>query len=90
MIARIYLTQGDKDKAKQHLTIATGECDEQTDAMMLDAQLLYEEGKRKEVIDIISKIKSYINDPVAFEKQCRSSFPNIVNEEGFKNLFGDK
>jgi len=87
MMGEIYLANHDKDKAKEHFKIAIEECDGQIQAALHCAEILYSEGKKSEVIDILSKSVPHIEDIDAFEKQCRSSFPDIVNEDGFKNIF---
>lgn len=81
------LSKGDKDKAKEHLKIAIEECDGQNHAIFRYASLLYDEGKKSDVIGMLSKAKPYVPDVIAFEKLCRSTFPNITNEDGFKKLF---
>lgn len=89
-IAEIYLVKGEKNTAKEHLKIATEQCDDQFLAKVRYASLLYQEGKQSEAIDMLSKIKPFIDDLTAFERDCRSLFPHIINEDEFKKIFKDK
>jgi hypothetical protein len=54
------------------------------------ASLFYQDGKKDEVFEILSKVTPYVEDLQLFEKQCRSAFPSLVNEDRFKKLFGGK
>jgi hypothetical protein len=89
-IAEAHMIMGDKDKAKRHFKIAGEQCDKQIYAMMRYATLLYSEGQKDEVIDILLKIKTWIKDESAFKKDCRSKFPNMVSDERFRKLLEGK
>ena len=86
-IGKLYLNIGDRKRAKQHLKKASEQCDNQIGAMYRYALVLYDEGKKDEVIDILSKMKPWVKDKEIFVKFYLSSFPNIANEKKAKTLF---
>jgi tetratricopeptide (TPR) repeat protein len=89
-IAEIYLVKGDKDKAKEHYKVAIDQCDDVYLAKIRYAALLYQEGKKMEAFEMLSKTKQYFDDVAAFERMCRSLLPDISKEDGFTKIFNDK
>lgn len=89
-MARIYMAEGVRNMAKEHAKTAIEQCDAQIEAALVYAKLLYEEDLTRDVIKTLSNIRPFVNSIVGFEITCRSSFPKIVNEDGFKKLFENK
>jgi hypothetical protein len=89
-LAEIYLIKGDKVKAKEHYKIAIDQCDDTYRAKIRYASFLYQEGKKNETFEMLSKTKRYVNDAAVFEDECRSLIQGIEKEEGFKKIFNDK
>ena len=76
--------------AKEHLKIATEQCDDQFLAKIRYASFLYQEGKQSEALEMLSQIKPYVDDVTVFKRDCRSLFSPITNEDEFEKIFKNK
>lgn len=86
-IGAIYLKKDNIEKAKTHFKIAATECDGMVKNNLVYANILYKDGNKKELIDLIKKTLPYVDSETMFEINVRDKFKGLISKEEFDKIF---
>jgi len=86
-IAALYLKKNNKEKAKEHLKIVTTECDSETKINLIYANLLYKDGEKDALINLIKKTLPHVESETMFEITVKDKFGDLISQEEFKKIF---